>query len=355
MFRFLGLFLFLLCFSVTAFASYGEGAYGYTLETENKRFILVIHWRARDGTLVKMKGLEKYPANGLYRNDGSTEPLWTVDWSNIALPLNDGRHAIRFGRGGASPHTGYSNESFAFLCDGKVLKSYAVRDFVEFPTLLPHSVCPGFAVWGAASPSQQLQFVLNGNQPLPSEFPAPDENAHTILINTLHGDRFVFDYTTGEIVSERRPVRWTFRTILVFFLLFYGWRLRRRLTGPGKPLTLKRMTFIVTSTAGAALGVYLIGRLAYAYLVKVGPYSEEGVYSPVAEAIWRAVFYWPNHVRFILFQVPPDERFPVPFGTEFSSGLWQTLGFWMLAFIMPLLIHEILVAALCRTFHRGKT
>jgi hypothetical protein len=337
-----------------AFASYGEVAYGYTVETANKRFILVIHWRAQDGTLVKMKGLEKYPANGLYRNDGSTEPLWTVDWSNWAFPLNDGRHAIRFGRGGASPHTGYANESFAFLCDGKVLKSYAVRDLIEFPTLLPHSVCPGFAAWGAASPSREIRFSLNGNQPIPMDVPAPDENAHSILINTLHGDRFVFDYTTGEIVSERRPVRWAFRTLLVFFLLFYAWRLRQRLAGARKPLTLRRLAGILAFGIGGMLGMALIGHLAHAWLVRVNVDYEHWPVSPFAEAVWRVVFYWPNHARFILFQVPFEERFPMPSGMEWSSGLLQTLGFWMLAFILPLLVHEVLVTTLSRTFRRGK-
>lgn len=335
-----------------AFASYGERTHGYTVETENKRFILVIHWRKPDGTLEKMKGLEKYPANGLYRNDGSTEPLWTVDWSNFALPLNDGRHAIRFGRGGASPQAGYANESFAFLCDGKVLKSYAARDFVEFPTLLPHSICPGFAVWRAASPSQELQVVLEGSQPYTMNFPDPDENAHTLLINTLHGDRFVFNYTTGEIVSERRPVRWTFRTVLVISLLFYGWRLRRRLAGARKPLTFRRLAGILAFGAGGTLGMILMGRLAYAWMVRVNADFEHWPVSPLAEAVWRAVYYWPNHIRFILFQVPPDERFPMPTGMEFSSGLWQTLGFWMLTFTIPVLLNEIAVTALSRKFRR---
>lgn len=349
LFTFIGIFF----LTGPVFASYGEVAYGYTLETENKRFILVIHWRKPDGTLEKMKELEKYPANGLYRNDGSTEPLWTVDWSNIALPLNDGRHAIRFGRGGASPHTGYANESFAFLCDGKVLKSYAVQDLVEFPTLLPHSVCPGFAVWGAPSPSRKLQFALNGNQLIPMDFPAPDENTHSILINTLHGDRFVFNYTTGEIVSERRPVRWTFRTVLVISILFFGWRLRRRLAGAQKPLTFRRLAGVLVFSTGSTLGMVLIGHLAYAWLVRVNVDHEHWPVSPFAEAVWRTVFYWPNHVRFILFQVPPDERFPVPFGTEFSSGLLQTLGFWMLAFTIPVLLNEIAVTALLRKFRRN--
>lgn len=355
MFRFLGLFLFLLCFSVTAFASADTWADGYIVETENKRFILVMHGRTSDGSLLKMKGLEKYPANGLYRNDGSTEPVWTMNFSNFAFPLNDGRHAIWIGRSGTCPQTGYANESFAFLRDGKVLKSYAVRDLVEFPTLLPHSTYPGYVVWKADSPSQEFLVALNGNQPFVMYVPAPDENAHTIPINTFHGDWFVFDYTTGEIVSERRPVRWAFRTLLVFFLLLYGWRLRRRLTGARKSLTLRRLAGIQAFGTGGMLGMVLIGRLSHAWLVRVNVDYEHWPVSPLAEAVWRVVYYWPNHVRFILFQVPFEERFPMPSGMDWSSGLLQTLGFWMLAFILPLLVHEILVMRICRIFQRGKT
>lgn len=41
---------------------------------------------------------EKYLSSGLYHNDGSKTPLWTVDWyANKVFVLSDGRRLIRFG------------------------------------------------------------------------------------------------------------------------------------------------------------------------------------------------------------------------------------------------------------------
>src|SRR4051812_2120811 len=39
-----------------------------------------------------------YPRSGMYRNDGSAEPLWTVDWYAFGVELTaDGVHLIRHG------------------------------------------------------------------------------------------------------------------------------------------------------------------------------------------------------------------------------------------------------------------
>src|SRR5688500_3455468 len=36
-----------------------------------------------------------YKKSGLYKNDGSAEPLWTVDWYAPVTVLSDGEHLIR--------------------------------------------------------------------------------------------------------------------------------------------------------------------------------------------------------------------------------------------------------------------
>lgn len=38
-----------------------------------------------------------YSQAGLYRNVGSTEPLWTVDWHGYGIPISDGVHFVRKG------------------------------------------------------------------------------------------------------------------------------------------------------------------------------------------------------------------------------------------------------------------
>src|SRR3954453_12453404 len=40
----------------------------------------------------------KFPSSGLYRNDGSRDPLWTIDWYAHRVHLaSDGIHLVRVG------------------------------------------------------------------------------------------------------------------------------------------------------------------------------------------------------------------------------------------------------------------
>src|SRR5262245_52042389 len=47
-------------------------------------------------TVIAMRNV--YKKSGLYKNDGSAEPLWTVDWYGAATVLSDGVHLIRWGQ-----------------------------------------------------------------------------------------------------------------------------------------------------------------------------------------------------------------------------------------------------------------
>ena len=40
---------------------------------------------------------ERYSKSGMYRNDGTREPLWTVDWWAVVTVPGDGVHVIRQG------------------------------------------------------------------------------------------------------------------------------------------------------------------------------------------------------------------------------------------------------------------
>lgn len=89
----------------------------------------------RQGLLHKI-----YPSSGLYRNDGSKAPLWTVDWySYDAWPCSDGQHLVRWG---GWPRSGDKGQTLAlaFFRSGKEFKSYRVADLVEDTSDLPHSV-----------------------------------------------------------------------------------------------------------------------------------------------------------------------------------------------------------------------
>ena len=59
-----------------------------------------------------------YTRSGLYRNDGSTEPLWTIDWyaHNVEIE-SDGVHLIRMGPWASSTDT----EAFSFFANGELM------------------------------------------------------------------------------------------------------------------------------------------------------------------------------------------------------------------------------------------
>jgi hypothetical protein len=123
-----------------------------------------------------------YSRSGLYRNDGSTEPLWTIDWYAHYIEVgSDGIHLIRMGPWASSTDT----EALSFFANGELMRTYEVRDLVSTSLLLPHSV-------------SHFQWLDESNV---------DEGRQEFTVRTLDGNRFVFDMRTGQIVSESRPGR----------------------------------------------------------------------------------------------------------------------------------------------------
>jgi len=110
----------------------------YTLETADKKYIFVmLRSVSRQNTTLGQS--DKYPQSGLYLNDGSSKPLWTVDWPGFVILPADGIHIVRQGPWPRQGE-GYNVEALSFFANGKLLKSYSVRDLVDFPWLLPNSV-----------------------------------------------------------------------------------------------------------------------------------------------------------------------------------------------------------------------
>src|SRR5438309_502884 len=121
--------------------------FNYKRPTPDGRFVFVMisGWPAdRDGLRFKenlaaeMRAIRAtYPRSGLYRNDGSTVPLWTVDWYAYDVDVaSDGVHLVRHG-----PWTSSSDEeAFSFFARGQLVRSYRVKDVLDFPVLMPHSV-----------------------------------------------------------------------------------------------------------------------------------------------------------------------------------------------------------------------
>ncbi|HJZ56558.1 MAG TPA: hypothetical protein VKE74_16450, partial [Gemmataceae bacterium] len=152
-----------------------------------------------------------YTQSGMYRNDGSTEPLWTVDWYAYGVHLtSDGVHLIRpggWGRLRADMTPDFDSEAVSFFANGRLLRTYRIGELVD--DLDPFERSASHFRW-------QQEGRVGG------------EFAYTIT--TLDGNRFVFDVRTGEIVSEsRRLSRWGWRVALgVAALVVAEWLIYRR-------------------------------------------------------------------------------------------------------------------------------
>ena len=148
-----------------------------------------------------------YPESGLYPNDNSLIPLWTVKWHARSVePLSDGIHLIRRGPWATSS----DSEAIAFFSNGVLLKSYSVSDLVSFPWLMPRT-------------ASHFRWRL-------SEHLIEDKKQYEIL--TKHYEHYLFDVTTGEIISQFRVPRLILAcvasTLLALFFLYMWIRERRR-------------------------------------------------------------------------------------------------------------------------------
>jgi hypothetical protein len=164
--------------------------YSYSVESPAKNYIFVmiaaianeaLHYddKSRD-TIRKLR--TKYRISGMYANDESTSPLWTVDWyAHRVLVPSDGIHLIRQGPWAESRFT----EAIAFFESGKKIRSYRVADFVDTTVTLPHSVS---------------HFGWERSLTL-------DDSGKTVTLVTANWDRYVIDYTTATIISAFRPMR----------------------------------------------------------------------------------------------------------------------------------------------------
>jgi hypothetical protein len=130
----------------------------------------------------------RYKQSGLYLNDDSETPIWTVDWYEYPSGLeiaSGGVHLVRwdsspyFNRNApASPQ--YDQKVLSFYANGKLLRSYSVNAIINRPAALAHSV-------------SHFQWLDR------QEF---DDAKMRYNLWTKEGNWFEFDVKTGEIVDR---------------------------------------------------------------------------------------------------------------------------------------------------------
>jgi len=144
-----------------------------------------------------------YPISGLYRNDGSTVPLWTVDWfAHQVEPLSDGIHIVRRGPWASSS----LSEAVSFFAEDELTRTYTVADLVGDPEGMPHSVS---------------HFRWRSYEWL-------NDSSKTYTIITKHNEYHLFNVTKGEIIISINLNHAIFGIAVFLVCSFSGYRWWRR-------------------------------------------------------------------------------------------------------------------------------
>jgi hypothetical protein len=135
-------------------------------------------WRVT-GTLPSESG-QDYSASGLYPNNGTVVPRWTVDWyAGETHVSRDGRFLVRV----ESFPSDYTEVVLAFYDRGKLLREFAVGDLVSRPEVLQRTV--SHFLW------------LDGVD--------LRDTTQTLRLRTLPGEAHTFDITTGRNSAAPEP------------------------------------------------------------------------------------------------------------------------------------------------------
>lgn len=130
---------------------------------------------------------EKYAVSGLYKNDGSTTPLWTVNWEfPYTVDISsDGEHVLQWVLAGQRDE--FDTLALAFLKNGKEVTRYNVDQLVRNPETLPTSI--SYYRWRKLS--------------------SLDDSKGQLHVETENGERYVFDIRTGKVIAGEQPLKGT--------------------------------------------------------------------------------------------------------------------------------------------------
>jgi len=330
--------LFFLALPVSVFAQHPDSGwiYSYTAETADKKYIFVMRRKGGDDYLLG----DKYPQSGMYLNDGSNTPLWTVDWKQRVFLPDDGKHVVRLGRLRYS--SSYREEVFAFIAEGNVLKTYQTRDLIDFPYLLPHSSAGYGILYSPLDPylpHDGVRMKVDNYNDYPLNSGAViDNKKRTMAIETCHGDRFLFDFTTGRIISAQRPSR---NLALVLFgaliaayavYLFFAARVR--------------FTETVSTLANCAAGLLITVLLFLIPIISILPYKTQCDYHlPDYPDFWTccllSVSMLPRYLLTSLNLIAPTTQDVPVVGFE-AIVFWAVL-FWLPCYVFFTYLSHFLV------------
>lgn len=113
----------------------------YTVKVGNgEQYIFVM---LGEGKIMSKSGKD-YPKSGLYKNDGSITPIWTVDfYSHLTYVTSEGKYLVEMGpwpelNKNREPDTSFI--AFSLYEKGKKYNDFTIKEFISFPSALQKSV-----------------------------------------------------------------------------------------------------------------------------------------------------------------------------------------------------------------------
>jgi hypothetical protein len=240
----------------------------YTAETADRKYIFVM----LKPNCEYCWGCDRYKQSGMYLNDGSTKPLWTVDWQGRIFLPNDGHHVIRLGK--LDYTATYREVAFSFLYDGNELKNHITTDLISFPYLLPHSYNQDYEIFNSIPdqrlPNDGVRMKVDNGEGYPLNIGVKIDNEdNTVRMESIQADKYLFDLQTGNLISSSRPSRNA--AIAMFCGLILGYFAYLFLAA--------KFSFRVSRTANYAVGFFLALLLFFIPVISVWmhliPLSEE--------------------------------------------------------------------------------
>jgi hypothetical protein len=169
--------------------------------------------RAWKESLARQRALEaKYPRSGIYRNDGSTEPVWPMPYITVCKNIyvaNNGAHVIVAYLDWEADNVSSRGDALEFYARGEQIGVYNEDDIV-----------PAFF-------AKTIANRCLGREALTCREASLDDDAQIFTLVTTQGESFRYDVTTGKAL-QRCPWGTLSLGILIVAVSLVLWRRSRR-------------------------------------------------------------------------------------------------------------------------------
>lgn len=195
----LSIVILVLFFNTTVKADSIAAPTSYKKEVGNGKYVFVM--LTTESNKIMSKTNKEYSKSGLYENDGSVTPIWTVDWyqyEGLIFITDDGDHIASLG-----PWATLSNSdkmdlnqlAISFYNKGSLVKQYYISDLVKNTSNISRSAS---------------HFEWRDNV----EF---DSNASTFTVTTKDKNEYVFDVKNGNIIKKN--IKWISLNHIIFIFI----------------------------------------------------------------------------------------------------------------------------------------